>query len=131
MVERTLALIKPHGVGMGITQEVKQRYLDAGLRIVQERLQIMEDGATCAFYKEHTGKFFFETLVTSMTSGPSLALLLEGEDAIKIVRQLNGSTDPTKADPGTIRHDFKSNVVHGSDSPEAVEHEAGIVFQER
>ena len=133
MVEQTLVLIKPDGVMKRVVAEIKQRYLDAGLRIVQERTIVMPEFRVREFYAEHTGKSFFEGLVLSMTSGPIVALVLEGEDAIKKVRALNGATDPSKAEPGTIRGDFRSaggpfNMVHGSDSPEAVIREIQIAF---
>ena len=133
MVEQTLALIKPDGVMMEAVEEIKQRYLDAGLTIVREKPQVMEEFRVRDFYREHDGKFFFAGLVLSMISGPSVALLLEGENAVKVVRSLNGATDPSKAEPGTIRHDFRSaggpfNTVHGSDSLEAVAREVEIIF---
>jgi len=133
MREQTLALIKPDGVMKGVVEAIKQRYREGGLKIVRERTHVMDLFSVREFYQEHTGKFFFEGLVLSMASGPSVAIVLEGEDAISKVRALNGATDPAKAEPGTIRHDFRSaggpfNTVHGSDSSEAVIREIQIAF---
>lgn len=133
MQETTLVLIKPDGVMKGVVEAIKQRYRDAGLRILKEKTQVMLEYDVRAFYREHVGKHFFEGLVLSMIAGPSVALLLRGENAIKAVRDLNGATDPSKAQPGTIRHDFRSaggpfNTVHGSDSRSAVTHESRLVF---
>lgn len=132
-VEQTLALIKPDGVMKGVSEEIEQCYIDAGLRIVRGQIVDMDVSHAAEFYKEHQGKFFFEGLVLAMASGPILALLLEGENAIAVVRKLNGATDPAKAEEGTIRHVFRSaggpfNTVHGSDSSEAVAREVGIIF---
>lgn len=134
--QQTVVIIKPDGIMMGeeaVTQIVG-RYLKAGLRILQEEGRIIPERQVRELYREHEGKFFFNGLVLAMTSGPSLALLLEGgEDTIEIVRKLNGATNPEKAEPGTIRHDFRSaggpfNTVHASDSPDAAAREITIVF---
>lgn len=134
MREVTLVLIKPDGVKKGVVQEIKERYIKAGLQIVQEKGPIqMGEARAQEFYREHAGKFFFEGLVLSMISGPIIALIIEGEDAVKKVRALNGATDPAKAEPGTIRYDFRSaggpfNTVHGSDSSESAVREIQLVF---
>jgi nucleoside-diphosphate kinase len=133
MRQQTLVLIKPDGVMKGVIKEIRQRYTDVGLTVVKERALYMQEHGVRDFYKEHQGRFYFEGLILSMIGGPTVAMLLEGEDAIAVVRRLNGATNPEKAEPGTIRHDFKSaggpfNIVHGSDSPEAVERESAIVF---
>ncbi len=133
MIEQTVAILKPDAVVKVIVAQIKQRYLDIGLRIVRERTLRMTLSQAFDLYQEHMGKFFFEGLVLTMTSGSIVALLLEGEGAVDLVRKLNGATDPAKAEPGTIRHDFPSaggpfNIVHGSDSSEAVAREIAIIF---
>jgi nucleoside-diphosphate kinase len=132
MVEQTLAVIRPHGVIEEVAEQIKQRYRDGGLRIVKEREHRMREEDVRELYKEHVNRPFFECLVCSMIAGPSIALLLEGESAIRTVRELNGATDPTRARPGTIRYDFRHvgplNTVHGSDSPEAAAREIELVF---
>ncbi len=133
MVEQTIVLIKPDGVMMGAVEEIKQRYLNAGLTIVQEKALVMRELQARDFYREHESKPFFFGLVLAMTSGPSVALLLEGENAIRAVRDLNGAFVPREAKPGTIRHDFQSaggpfNTVHGSDSSGAAKREMEIIF---
>ena len=133
MIEQTLAIIKPDGVLKGVAQKIRQRYPEAGLRLIKEKVTLLEITVAKKLYREHHGKVFFEGLVLSMVSGPIVAILLEGEDAIKKVRALHGATDPAKAEPGTIRHDFRSaggpfNTVHASDSPEAAAREIKLFF---
>ncbi len=133
MRERTLVIIKPDAVMQGVADQIKQRYLDAGLEIVNVDYTMMSQAKAQRFYAEHEGKPFFQGLILAMASGPIFVLLIEGEDAIDIVRKMNGATDPRKAEPSTIRHDFMSaggpfNAVHGSDSPEAAEREIALMF---
>lgn len=133
MIERTLVIVKPDGVLKRVQGDIKQRYFAAGLNVVCEQRIWMSIEKARKFYSGHRGKFFFEGLILSMSSGESIAMVLEGEDAIAVVRQLNGATDPAKAEPGTIRHDFRSaggpfNTVHASDSPEAFLREKKIIF---
>ncbi|MEA1929265.1 MAG: nucleoside-diphosphate kinase [Patescibacteria group bacterium] len=133
MVERTLAIIKPDGVMMKVAQQIKGRYTDAGLTIVRARSQIMQWPQAAELYRDHARKFFFTGAVLAMISGPSIALLLEGENAVSVVRKLNGATVPSEAEPGTIRYDFRSaggpfNTVHASDSPEAAAREIQLIF---
>jgi nucleoside-diphosphate kinase len=132
-IEQTLAIIKPDGVKMGVAAEIVRRYLDNNLEIVRRARLRFREQQILEFYAEHTGRFYFAGLVLAMTSGPSIVLLLQGNNAIKNVRKLNGATNPDKAEPGTIRHDFRSaggpfNTVHGSDSAVAFKHEVNIVF---
>ncbi len=132
-VQSTLVLIKPDGVMMGVTQQIIDRYRAAGLTVHKDLgIQLLQAEAE-AFYAEHKGKFFFAGLVLAMISGPIVAIELRGEDAVARVRALNGATDPSKSEPGTIRHDFRSaggpfNTVHGSDSVESARREMAIVF---
>lgn len=119
---------------MGVWGPITARYINLGLRLVRQRSHYcLSRSQVRGLYQEHEGKFFYPSLILAMTSGPSHILVLEGEDAIDRVRALNGDTNPDKAAPGTIRHDFKSgggpfNTVHASDSPEAVEREFAIIF---
>lgn len=134
MIELTFVLIKPDGVMKGVVEDIIQRYLDASLRILQRLPVVMDIDTAREFYSEHKDRFFFEGLILSMISGPCVALILEGENAVKVVRALNGATNPAEAEPGTIRHDFRSaggpfNTVHGSDSRAAALREIDIVFK--
>ncbi len=133
--EGTLAIIKPDGVRKGLINEIQQRYQNAGLTIVRQRQEKPFESTIEAFYEEHRGRDFFDGLVLSMKAGPCVFMLLDGTDAIALVRKLNGATDRAKAEPGTIRHDFPSaggpfNIVHGSDSPESAAREIKILFDE-
>lgn len=133
MEERTLVIIKPDGVLRGCAEEIIERYSRAGLEIIRRTTLKLSRSIAENFYGKHRGKFFFEGLTLAMSSGNVVALLLEGRDAINKVRKLNGATDPNKAEPGTIRYDFRSaggpfNMVHASDSPEAFIYELKIIF---
>ncbi len=126
MLEHTLAIIKPDGFDW--SKEIRERYEKAGLKVLIERHVELTGEQAREFYAEHRGKFFFKGLTLAMSSGPSVILILQGEDAVARVRALNGATDPSKAEPGTIRHDFRSaggpfNTVHGSDSVGAAKRE--------
>lgn len=117
----------------GVVHDIERCYVDAGLQIVKRQSLQLSSSKVSEFYQEHQGKFFFEGLVLAMISGLIVALLLEGEDAVAVVRKLNGNTDPSKADPGTIRREFRSaggpfNTVHGSDSAESAIREIKIIF---
>jgi len=132
MLQRTLVLIKPDAVYNLWIDEIKQRYRDAGLKILSEYCRQMARDDAAEFYAEHRGKFFFGGLLLAISSGPLVALIISGDDAVERVRKLNGATNPDKAEPGTIRHDFKSaggpfNTVHGSDSVEAAEREIALM----
>ena len=131
-MERTLILVKPDAFARGLTGEIIRRFEDKGLRITALRhMQVTEDLAK-QHYAEHDGKPFFGELVEFITSGPIVALVLEGESAIKAARQVIGATNPLEAAPGSIRGDFAiavgQNMVHGSDSPESGEREAKLIF---
>lgn len=134
MIERTLAMVKPDGVMMRLLDKIRQRYLDEGLRVVEEKVVNFTYNSARLFYYEHDGRPHFAGLCLFMSSGPCVAFQIEGENAISRVRQINGATDPDKATPGTIRHDFRSaggpaNVVHASDSPEAAAREIALIFE--
>ncbi|OLR95343.1 nucleoside-diphosphate kinase [Actinokineospora bangkokensis] len=133
MSERTLVLVKPDGVSRGLVGEVISRIERKGLKLVALELKDVERATAEQHYAEHDGKPFFESLLEFITSGPVVALVVEGENAIAAFRQLAGGTHPVeKATPGTIRGDFglevQYNLVHGSDSPESAEREVKIWF---
>jgi nucleoside-diphosphate kinase len=133
-VERTLILVKPDAFARGLTGEIVARIERKGLEIVALRhMQVSEDLAT-QHYAEHEGKPFFGELVDFITSGPIVAMVLEGESAIRAARQVIGATNPLEAAPGSIRGDFAiavgTNMVHGSDSPESGQREAALFFGE-
>lgn len=136
MFEQTLVLIKPDGVMMGkkVVQAIKERYVSAGLQIVEEYERRLEQSEAQEFYREHQDRHYFPGLVLAMSSDRSIGLVVTGRNAIKVVRETNGDPDLQYALPGTIRCDFRSaggpfNTVHGSDSPEAFEREYAIFFQ--
>lgn len=132
-VERTFTMVKPDGVQRGLIGEVVSRFERKGLKIVAAKFFVMPKAMAEANYAEHKGKKFYEPLIKFITSGPVLAMVLEGENAIDVVRGIMGKTDPKEAQPGTIRGDFalaiSRNVVHGSDSPAAAEREINIFFK--
>ena len=133
-MERTLILVKPDAFARGLTGEIIGRFERKGLRIVAlKHMQLDEDTAK-QHYAEHDGKPFFGELVQFITSGPIVALVLEGEHAVSAARQVIGATDPLQAGSGSIRGDFAlqvgQNMVHGSDSPESAARESALFFPE-
>ncbi len=132
MAERSLVLVKPDGVRRGLVGEVISRLEGKGLRIVALELRILDRGTAQTHYAEHEGKPFYESLVEFITSGPLVAMVIEGPRAIESFRSMAGATDPVRAAPGTIRGEHalevKENVVHGSDSPDAAKREIKIFF---
>ena len=134
MTQRTLVLLKPDTVRRGLVGEVLSRFEAKGLSIVALEQRTIDAGHADTHYAEHVEKDFYPPLRDFVTSGPLVALVLEGDEAIEIVRALNGATDGRKAAPGTIRGDLslsnRENLVHGSDSPESAEREIGIWFPE-
>jgi nucleoside-diphosphate kinase len=130
--ERTLVLIKPDGVRRGLAGEVLSRIERKGLRIVAMDMRVVGRDLAETHYAEHAGKPFYGSLVEFITSGPLVALVVEGPRAIEAFRALAGATDPVKATPGTIRGDYalevQDNIVHGSDSPDSAEREIKIFF---
>ena len=131
-VERTLSIIKPDATRRNLTGQINARFESKGLRIVaQKRLQLSRAQAE-AFYAVHKARPFFGDLVSFMISGPVVAQVLEGENAVALNRQIMGATDPKKADAGTIRKDFaesiEANSVHGSDSAENAATEIAFFF---
>lgn len=134
MLERTFSIIKPDAVKRNLIGEILSRLEQNGLKVVASKMVFLTRGEAEGFYAEHEGKPFYETLVNNMTAGPIIVQVLEGEDAIAKNRQVMGTTDPEKADAGTIRKDFavsmQQNSVHGSDSPESAAREIGYFFSE-
>ena len=131
-MERTLSIVKPDGVRKGLVGEVIRRFEKAGLRVLALKRVLLQKEQAEAFYAVHQEKGFFESLTTFMSSGPIVAMVLEGEDAIQRTRRIMGATNPKDADPGTIRADFaeevEQNIVHGSDSPENAAVEISFFF---
>jgi len=132
-MQRTLAIIKPDGVTAGVIGEVVKRIEQEGLRIIAMRMEHLTQTKAEGFYYVHRSKPFFSSLVTFMTSGPCLLMVLEGPDAIIRWRTLMGATDPQKAMPGTIRRDMatsiEQNIVHGSDAPDTASYEVNYFFK--
>ncbi len=134
MLERTFSIIKPDAVKRNLIGEILARLEQNGLKVVASKMVFLTRDEAEGFYAEHKGKPFYETLVNNMTAGPIVVQVLEGEDAIAKNRQVMGTTDPEKADAGTIRKDFavsmQQNSVHGSDSPQSAAREIGYFFSE-
>ena len=132
MSERTLVLIKPDGVRRGLAGEVLSRIERKGLRVVAMDMRVVGKDLAETHYAEHAEKPFYGSLVEFITSGPLVAMVVEGPRAIEAFRALAGATDPVKATPGTIRGDYalevQDNIVHGSDSPDSAEREIKIFF---
>ncbi|MCU0301660.1 MAG: nucleoside-diphosphate kinase [Candidatus Nanopelagicales bacterium] len=131
-MERTLVLIKPDGVTRNLVGEVLGRIERKGLRLVALELRTLDRATAEAHYAEHVGKAFFDDLVRFITSGPLVAAVVEGPDAIVQWRTMMGATNPVSAAPGTIRGDLatvmQQNVTHGSDSPESALREIALFF---
>lgn len=134
MSERTLVLLKPDAVRRGLIGEIVGRYEAKGLGVAAAWFGTITGDQADAHYAEHVERDFYPPLRAFVTSGPMLALVLEGESAIEVVRLLNGSTDGRVAAPGTIRGDLslsnRENLVHGSDSPESAAREIALWFPE-
>lgn len=133
-VEQTLSIIKPDAVSKNVIGEIIRRFEKAGLKIAAARMIHMDAEQAGGFYAEHKERPFFKPLVEFMTSGPVVVQVLEGENAIRLNRDLMGATNPQEAEPGTIRADFANsidaNAVHGSDSPESAAREIAYFFAE-
>ena len=131
-MERTLSIIKPDGVSRGLIGEVIKRLEENGMKIIAAKMVYMNKAEAEGFYAVHKGKPFFNSLTDFMTSGPIIAMVLEGENIIQTYRDLMGATNFKEAAEGTIRKAFatsiEKNVVHGSDSPESAAFEIGYFF---
>jgi nucleoside-diphosphate kinase len=134
MTQRTLVLLKPDAVRRGLVGDIVARFEAKGLTLVALELRTIDRALADAHYAEHVEKDFYPPLREFVTSGPLVAAVLEGDEAIEVVRAINGATDGRKAAPGTIRGDLslsnRENLVHGSDSPESAEREIAIWFPE-
>lgn len=133
-IQRTFVAIKPDGVQRGLVGEIVSRFERKGLKLVGMKLMQVSKELAENHYGEHKGKPFFDGLVSFITSGAVVAMVLEGKDAIAIARNVIGATNPASSAPGTIRGDLAleigRNVVHGSDGPESAAREIGIFFNQ-
>jgi nucleoside-diphosphate kinase len=133
-MERTFVMLKPGVLPRRITGELISRFERKGLRIIAIKMLRMDRRMVESHYQEHKGKDFYDKLVEYTLSGPVIVILLEGEDAVALVRRLAGPTDVREAPPGTIRGDYAArtrlNIVHASDSPESAARETALFFNE-
>jgi nucleoside-diphosphate kinase len=131
-MERTLILVKPDAFARNLTGEIVARFERKGLRLVGLQQMTMTRELAERHYAEHEGKPFYDELVTFITSGPLVAMALEGDQAVAAARQVIGATNPIEASPGSIRGDYAievgQNMVHGSDSPDSAARELGLFF---
>ena len=130
--QRTFVMVKPDGVRRRLVGEVIRRIEAKGYDVLEMKMFTIEKDLAERHYAEHTDKPFFGELVSFITSGPVVAMVVEGDDAVAGMRQIMGATNPLDAAPGSIRGDFASviteNIVHGSDSPESAAREVGLFF---
>jgi nucleoside-diphosphate kinase len=131
-IQRTLVLVKPDGVRRRLIGEVISRLEAKGYDIAEMKLMKVDDQLAREHYAEHNERPFFVDLVAFITSGPVVAMIVEGPDAVLGTRQIMGATNPLEAIPGSLRGDFATeigaNIVHGSDSPESAEREVKLFF---
>jgi nucleoside-diphosphate kinase len=134
MMERTFVMVKPDGVQRGLVGEIVSRFESRGFRICGAKMMKIPRELAERHYGEHEGKPFYEPLLSYITSGPVVCVVLEGENAVAVVRSMMGKTNPQDAAPGTIRGDFAQvtgrNVVHGSDSSESAKREINLFFND-
>ena len=134
-IQRTLSIIKPDATSKNIIGKIIDRFEENGLKVVAGKLIHMDQAKAAGFYAEHEGRPFFPNLVEYMTSAPVFVQVLEGENAVLKNRELMGATNPSEADPGTIRADFAetidANAVHGSDSSDSAAREISYFFHDR
>lgn len=133
-MEKTFLMIKPDGVQRNLIGTIVSRLENKGFKIVGAKLMKVSEELAKTHYGEHSERPFFGELVDFITSGPVFAMVLEGENAIKVARTVVGATNPAEATPGTIRGDFGltvgKNIIHGSDSPESAEREINLFFDQ-
>ncbi len=131
--ERTFVAIKPDGVKRGLIGRIIRKIEDKGFKIVALKMLQVSDELAAKHYEEHAGKPFYNALIKFITSGPIVAMVLQGENAIASVRKFMGKTDPNEAEVGSIRGDFaqvmRFNTIHGSDSKESAEREINLYFR--
>lgn len=132
VLQRTFVMIKPDGVKRNLVGEIISRFEKRGMRIVGLKMVKMSREMAERLYEEHKGKSFFEELINYVTSGPVVAMVIEADEAVSVVRKMIGATDPKEAAPGTIRGDYAlskaENVIHASDSIEKAQKEISIFF---
>lgn len=133
-MERTFVMVKPGAVARGLVGEVVGRFERKGMRIRAMKMLKLDDRLAGEHYAEHREKPFFGELIDAITSGPVVAFVLEGPEAVATARRMMGATNPLQAEPGTIRGDLateiEANVVHGSDSAASAEREIGLYFSD-
>ncbi|MCS7133600.1 MAG: nucleoside-diphosphate kinase [Candidatus Caldarchaeum sp.] len=131
-MDRTFVILKPNAVKRGLVGELLSRFERKGLKLVELCLKQLTRDEAARLYEVHRGKAFYDDLLNAITAGPVVLMVLEGRQAVEVVRKLIGATDPTKAEPGTIRGDYgldiTDNLVHASDSPESFQKESAIFF---
>ncbi len=132
MKEKTFVAIKPDAVKRKLIGKIIERFENKGLDIIAMKMVRLNRELAEKYYEEHKGKDFFEDLINFITSGRIVLMVIEGENAISVVRKMIGMTDPTEADPGTIRGDFGTklpeNIIHASDSKKSAEREIKLFF---
>ena len=133
-MQRTLVLVKPDGVQRGLVGAIIGRLEQRGLKLIALKMMQISSELAARHYAEHQAKPFYEGLIAFITSGPVVAMIWEGREAVTVVRSLMGSTDPLKAAPGTIRGDLAldlgMNLIHGSDSPARADVEMALFFSD-
>lgn len=133
-MERTYVMVKPDGVQRGLVGEVISRIEKRGLKITAMRMNVISRDIATKHYAEHVQKPFFNSLIEFITSGPSVSMVVEGKNAVSVMRSMSGATNPANAAVGTIRGDFAldtgRNIVHASDAPESAEREIKIHFKD-
>jgi len=134
LIEQTFCMIKPDGVQRGLIGEVVSRFERRGIKICAMKMMKLPKELAERHYEEHKGKSFYESLVEFITSGPVVCVVLEGDNAVTLVRSMMGKTNPQDSPVGTIRGDFalhtSKNIVHGSDSPESAKREISLFFND-
>ncbi len=132
MLERTFSMVKPDGVQRGLIGEIIRRFEQRGIKVAALKLMQITPALAAEHYNEHIGKPFFNDLVEFITSGPVAAMVLEGENAVAVVRAMMGATNPQDSAPGTIRGDYgmtiNKNIIHGSDSTISAAREIDLFF---
>ena len=134
MIQKSFVMMKPDAVQRRLMGKIFSRFEDKGLQVIAVKLIQIDEDLAKTHYGEHAEKPFFPSLVEYITSSPSLAMVIKGEEAISTIRKIVGATNPLEADLGTIRGDFAMdmgrNIIHASDSPASAEREIGLFFDE-
>ncbi len=133
-MERTFLMVKPDGVQRGLVGKIISRVEERGFKIVGLKFLKLDEELARLHYAEHANKPFFQSLIAFITSGPVIAMVVEGKNAVQSIRKMIGVTDPQNSSPGTIRGDYAletgRNIVHASDSPESAKREIALYFKE-